>query len=188
MKLKTHNLFSIGVLTAIGSLFINPADSLISAGILSITGNTIIDSFGHKMKVIRLPNNKKIKKPIRTYKTHSSLRALIYGFLPAIALFFLAVYLIHMTSIPYRFYKFIPRYAPYWVLLQGLFVGELHLLMDIITEGGIFVKKDGKFGRFALAHIKYDDIFWNTLFQIVGIAFIILTFYHFGGFHGFNYR
>jgi len=179
MKTKTHNLFNIGILTAIGSLFVNPIASLISAGILSMTGNAIIDDFGHKK------NNYGIE--VRTYKTHSILRATIYGFLPAVILFFIVIHLNY-------FDKFIPldrfiSHKPYWILIQGLFVGGLHLLMDVITEGGIFVKKRGRFQRFAIAHIKYNNVFWNTFFQIVGIAILILTFYvNKGAFYGFNYR
>jgi len=167
MKTKTHNLFNIGILTAIGSLFVNPIASLISAGILSMTGNTIIDDFGHKK------NNYGIE--VRTYKTHSILRATIYGSLPAVALFFIAIYLNYSD-------KFIPldrflHHKPYWILIQGLFVGGLHLLMDVITEGGIFIKKNGRFQRYALAHIKYNNVFWNTFFQMTGIAILFLTFY-----------
>ena len=198
MKTKTHNLFSIGVLTAIGYLFTTPVASFISAGILSIIGNTVIDTFGHKKKKVYLPEdnknhsrlfsfgrkNKKKKEvviPVRTYKTHSLLRATIWGLLPAI---FLTVAMLHLPR-----NKFLPSGFQYWISIQGLFVGPLHLLLDMPTEGGIFVKKNGRFQRFALAHIKYDDLFWNTVFQLIGIAFVILTFYKFnGGFHGFNYR
>ena len=172
MKLKTHNLFNIGILTIIGSLFVNPVASLISAGILSITGNTIIDTFGHR--------NNGYGKPIRTYKTHSLLRSIIWGGCPAIVLFFV------LPHLPKN--KFIPEGIPYWILIQGIFVGPLHLAMDIITEGGIFIKKNGRFQRYALAHIKYDDIFWNSFYQLIGIAIIILIFYRSGGFYGFNYR
>ena len=198
MKTKTHNLFSIGVLTAIGYLFTTPVASFISAGILSIIGNTVIDTLGHKKKKVYLPEdnknhsglfsfarkNKKKKEvviPVRTYKTHSLLRATIWGLLPAI---FLTLAMLHLPR-----NRFLPGGFQYWILIQGLFVGPLHLLLDMPTEEGIFVKDKGRFKRFALAHIKYDDLFWNTVFQLVGLAFVILTFYKFtGGFHGFNYR
>ena len=200
MKTKTHNLFNIGVLTAIGYLFTTPASSFISAGILSIIGNTLIDSLGHKKKKVYLPaydnknrsglfnfgrknkQNKEVVIPVRTYKTHSLLRGTIWGLLPAIVLSFAVPYL------PKDKYIILNGF-PYWILIQGIFVGPLHLFLDLPTEEGIFVKKNGRFNRFALAHIKYNDLFWNTVFQLIGIAFVILTFYKFtGGFHGFNYR
>ncbi|MHB8231949.1 MAG: DUF1286 domain-containing protein [bacterium] len=166
MKLKTHNLFNIGILTAIGSLFVNPVLSLISAGILSVTGDTIIDFFGHE-------NNYGV--PVRTYKTHSPLRGFIWGALPAALLFFA------LPHLPKDKFNFIPEGVPYWILLQGLFVGPLHLSMDVITEGGIFIKKNGRFQRYAIAHINYSSFFWNGLFQLSGIAIILITFYKAGG-------
>ena len=171
MKLKTHNLFSAGILTAIGIIFTSPVNAVISASIMSVSGNTIIDSFGHRI------NGKGI--PVRTYKTHSLLRSVIYGFMPALIMFAAAkeLYQSGIRQIPSNLY---------WILIQGLFVGPLHLCMDVITEGGIFIKKNGRFQRFAVAHLAYNNPAWNLFFQIAGVAVIALIFYKTGNITRFS--
>jgi len=161
MKLKTHDIFSAGVLTAIGLILTSPLNSFITACILSFVGNGIIDKFGHKRNAMGIP--------VRTYKTHSFLRSIIYGGIPAIILFFAAKYLYSkgMTYLPVNLN---------WLLLQGLFVGPLHLAIDVITEGGIFIKKRGRFQRFALAHIPYDSFLWNSFFKVIGLLILFVIF------------
>jgi hypothetical protein len=168
MKLKTHDIFSAGVLTALGLILTNPVNSLTTACILSFVGNGAIDKFGHKKNGAGIP--------IRTYKTHSFIRSVIYGFLPALFVFLAAkyLYLNGFVNLPANID---------WILLQGIFIGPLHLAIDIITEDGIFVKKNGRFQRFALAHIKYDSFLWNSVFKIVGLFIIFFIFR--GFFRGF---
>ena len=168
MKAKTHNVFSISVLTAVGSFFINPIASLISAGILAVACNTIIDDFGHRTN--------KYGIPVRTYRTHSFLRGTIYGLLPAVVMFSVISYLFIISYLPKN--EFLASRFPYWILLQGLLAGPLHLLLDSPMEGGIFIKQNGRFQRYALAHLRYNDMFWNGFFQLAGVVMLILTFYH----------
>jgi hypothetical protein len=172
LKLKTHNSFSIAILTICGVFFTTPLISLISAAIISIIGNQIIDTLGHTKNYRGIP--------VRTYKTHSLLRSILYGSIPAVLLF-IVVKALHISYLPA---------IPYFILIQGIFLGPTHLAMDIITEGGIFVKKNGRFQRYAISHIRYNDMFWNLFYQVIGIALIILVFYqsgyfsHTGGFNG----
>ena len=173
MKLKTHNIFTIGILTAIGSLFTNPVTSLISASILSLTINQIIDSLGHKINARGYH--------ARTPLTHTIVRSVLWGLIPTVVLFLLFGSFDKLPELHLN------GSQPYWILLQGIFAGPLHMCLDMITEGGIFKRKDGRFVRFAVAHIAYDDLFWNVFFQLIGFVFVFLLFYSrglLGGYHG----
>ena len=189
MKLKTHNIFTIGILTAIGSFFTNPITSLISASLLSLIANQIIDTFGHKRvyknKILGLSlkriNRRKRKNNndddsylVRTPLTHTLIRSIFWGMIPAVILFLLFGSLDKLPALHLN------GYQPYWILLQGIFAGPLHMCLDMITEDGIFRHKNNKFVRFAVAHIAYDDLFWNVFFQLVGLGFVFLIFYSHG--------
>ena len=186
MKLKTHNIFTTGILTVIGSFFTNPLTSLISASLLSLMVNQIIDTLGHKRvyksKISGLPlkriGGRKRKKDnddgsylVRTPLTHTITRSVFWGLIPAVILFLLFGSLDKLPALHLN------GYQPYWILLQGIFAGPLHMCLDIITEGGIFRRKNNKFVRFAVAHIAYDDLFWNVFFQFAGLGFVFLIFY-----------
>ncbi len=172
MKLKTHNIFTIGILTALGSIFTNPIASLISASLLSLIANQIIDTLGHKTNAQGYP--------VRTPLTHTITRSVFWGLIPAVILFLLFGSLDKLPALHLN------GEQPYWILLQGIFAGPLHMVLDAITEGGIFVKTKGRFKRYALAHIKYNNLFWNMFFQLLGIGLIFFVFY-LHGFHGGHY-
>ncbi len=163
MKLKTHNIFTIGILTAVGSFFTNPVASLISADILSLTANQIIDSLGHKANAQGYL--------VRTPFTHTIVRSVLWSLIPAVVLFLL---LGSLGKLPVLHLN---GHQPYWILLQGILAGPLHMCLDMITEGGIFRRKNGRFQRFAVAHIKYNNIFWNIFFQLIGIGLVFLIFF-----------
>lgn len=170
MKMKTHNIFNIGVLTYAGSFFIIPLYSLISAMLISFPANGIIDKYGHENKEIETVRRfgpfrikKKIVIPVRTNKMHSPLRALFWGFIPA-AVLFMAVYYLR------NYYAFL--LIPYFILIQGLLSGELHLLLDLPTEGGIFINKK----RFSMGHFAYNNPLLNFSAVIVGLILIYVSF------------
>ena len=170
MMTKTHNIFNIGVLTYIGAFFTVPLYSLISAVLISFPLNTIIDKYGHENKEIEIKKKfgpfsfkKKLIKPVRTYLTHSPATAFIIGLIPALVLFFGALY--------FRSYLAL-LFVPYFILIQGLLAGELHLLLDLPTEGGIFINKK----RFALGHFAYNNPLLNSLGVILGLCLIYISF------------
>ena len=157
MKTTTHNFFNIGVLTFAGSLLTFPLYSLISAILITSPANRIIDKYGHETNGFGMP--------VRTYRTHSPVRALFWGFIPALVLF-IAVYYLEKT-----YYLFIG--VPYFILLQGLLSGELHLLLDLPTEGGIFINKK----RVALGHFTYNNPLVNLVAAAAGFLLIYFSFY-----------
>ena len=170
MKTETHNFFNIGVLTLAGTLFTHPNYSLISAILITSPANRIIDNYGHKNKEVEIERRfgpfrikKKIVIPVRTNEMHSPLRALFWGFIPALVLF-IAVYCLR------NYFAFL--FIPYFILIQGLLSGELHLLLDLPTEGGIFINKK----RFSFGHFAYDNPLLNFTGVIIGLLLIYVSF------------
>ena len=164
MKIKTHNVFTIGILTALGSFFTTFVFSFLFASFLAIISNQLIDTLGHEKN--------KDGYPVRTPLTHTLFHSMLWGSIPAlIALLFFHILLIHTPV----FKNINTRNIPILIFLQGFLSGPLHLALDYITEGGVFVKKNGKYVRTALAHIKYDDPVWNILFQFIGVLFVAAT-------------
>ena len=156
MKIKTHNFFNIGVLTLFGTFFTVPLYSFISAILITSPANRIIDKYGHEKNGFGMP--------VRTYRTHSPVRALFWGFIPALLLFTLVYY------IKKGYEPIFP--TPYFILMQGLLSGELHLLLDLPTEGGIFINKK----RVALGHFAYNNPLINLTGVLAGFLLIYLAF------------
>ena len=164
MKIKTHNIFTIGILTAVGAFLTMPVFSFLFASFITIISNQLIDTLGHEKN--------KDGYPVRTPLTHTLFRSILWGLIPAlIALLFFHILLKH-TQI---FKNINAINVSILIFLQGILSGPLHLALDYITEGGVFVKKNGKYVRTALAHIKYNDPVWNILFQFLGVLFVAAT-------------
>lgn len=151
MKTKTHNFFNIGVLTLFGTFFTTPLFSFISAMLISSPANNIIDKYGHEKNEFDIP--------VRTYRTHSPIRALFWGFIPALVLFIAVYYLFKIGT-------------PYFILIQGLLSGELHLFLDLPTEDGIFINKK----KVALGHFAYNNPLINLAGILVGLFLIYISF------------
>ena len=157
MLLKTHDIFTAGVLSLVGSLFIkNPAFDISVAIVLSLVGNHVIDIYGHETGKDGIPE--------RTYHTHSKLRATIYGFIPAVIVYVFFQHLRHINgnNLP------VPQSLTF-ILIQGLLVGPSHLFLDSLTEGGVFVKRNGSWQRQSIANFKYDNLFVNLTASLTGI-------------------
>ena len=157
MKTHTHNIFTTGILALTGALFIAPVYSFISASVISVISNNIIDKYGHETNGFGMRE--------RTYRTHSPLRALFWGLLPALVLIVVVQYLRN------SFIFSVPAYF-YCITAQGFLAGELHLLLDLPTEGGIFINKK----RVALGHFAYNNPLLNLACVSAGFLLIYLAF------------
>ena len=142
-------VFSMGALALANSLALRDViASLVIAGVVSALGNAVIDALGHERGF-----------PRRTPLTHTVPRSILWGSasaIPAIAMALL----------------YYPPAAGAAAIMDGLLVGPSHMLLDLVTEGGIYVKKRGKWRRVALAHIKYDDPLANGAAALAGIAML----------------
>lgn len=156
MKLQTHYIFSMGLLTLLGTLLTRDFGfSLFFSSITAVLGNAIIDKAGHEIRggFIR-----------RTPLTHTLPRSAVWGSLPAIGLSVLSYYLYgHLSSEVLTLVLISP--------LNGL----SHMFLDAFTEKGIYIKRNGKWERFALAHFSYDNPAVNGLMIVVGIMMIFLA-------------
>jgi hypothetical protein len=160
MKLKTHEIFSFGILGSVGIILGGGLISLIPAIIISYVVNNIIDKYGHYTDwagVIR-----------RSYKTHSILRATLIGLVFSVIVFILFYFV---------FQKFL-----LYILIQGLIVGITHLILDIWTPAGIVYKPIKNWGlaknkgwvKIRLGKVKNNDYLVNKIISLVGIIMIIV--------------
>ena len=160
MKLKTHYLFSTGLLTLVNTMAVhNVYVSLVLAGLVSVLGNTLIDRLGHEMV---WAGGEYI--PRRTPLTHTLPRSVLWGLLSALPVIALAYY-------AYPHYYFTKDALV--LAIDGLLVGPSHMLLDVFTEKGIYVKRDGRWRRFALAHLRYDDPAANGLASAAGVLLLL---------------
>jgi len=152
MKLRTHYVFSLGLLFLVDSLIVGSSlYLLILTGIISVVANNIIDFLGHETKG---------KYIARTPRSHTLPRSIGWGLLVTI-------------PIGITFYYLYPDYyLVVTIVLDGVIVGLSHMLLDIFTERGIYHKVNGKWKRIALAHFSYNNPFVNGLAILVGILML----------------
>ena len=104
--------------------------------------------------------------PVRTPLTHTLPRSVLWGWLPSLIL------------IPLNSYEVII------ISLIALLNGPSHMLLDVFTERGIYVKRNGKWRRVALAHFSYDNPAVNGLAILLGILMLFAALY----LHNYQYN
>jgi len=156
MKLRTHYIFSLGLLYLIDSLVLNGLYSIVLAGTISVIANNVIDSLGHEMRG---------KYISRSPRTHTFYRSILWGLSVSLPLFVL-------------YYVFPSFHFALSLVLDGSLVGPSHMILDIFTERGIYHKVNGKWSRIAFAHFSYDNPFANGLAILLGVL-MLLTAIHY---------
>jgi hypothetical protein len=73
-----------------------------------------------------------------------------------------------------------------FLTLVSLLNGPSHMLLDVFTERGIYVKRNGKWRRVALAHFSYDNPAVNGLAILFGILMLLAALY-LHNYHYYNY-
>jgi hypothetical protein len=159
MRLATHYIFTIGLLALAARPILPITGALLAAAWLGLTTNWVIDRAGHEMR-----NG----IPKRKAGTHSLPGAIavgaVFGVVPVILMEFLGP---SSAGIP------LPT-VPLLALLMaalGALAGLSHLLLDALTEGGIYYH--GR--RWALAHWRYNNAGANALFALIGILMLGAT-------------
>ncbi|ADX84878.1 DUF1286 domain-containing protein [Saccharolobus islandicus] len=182
MKLRTHYIFSTGLLTFLDSVLFHEYFyyALILSGMVSVIGNSLIDRIGHKEIATRYGYI-----PVRTPLTHTIPRSVVWGIVSIIPVFILL--LIYYYGFSYHEYYFsLSNKVLMLILLNGVVVGPSHLLLDVFTERGIYVKKYGRWKRFALAHFRYDNPLANGLAILLGVIMLLAALY-LHNYHYYNY-
>ena len=162
MKLHTHYVFSAGLLSLIGvitghSFFA----SAFVGGVISVFGNSLIDGIGHE--VVNTRHGEIIR---RTPLTHTVPRSVFWGLVATAPLVAIAYFLVSHSLFPSVLEL---------LLVDGAIVGLSHLALDVFTEKGIYVKRDGRWVRFALAHFRYNDPFANGVAMLVGAVMLYVA-------------
>ncbi|MFP3138430.1 MAG: DUF1286 domain-containing protein [Nitrososphaeria archaeon] len=159
MMRVTHVVFTFGLIAlAAAWLGLGIAAALLAALWLAAIVNYIIDAAGHETR-----NGRRR----RTAATHSLTGATavgaVAGFAPtlavllaapgAVGVYYGSLLLLEMTAL-------------------GAAAGLSHLLLDALTEGGIYYRGH----RWALAHWHYDNGAANGLFALLGILMFAAAF------------
>ncbi|MUN29576.1 DUF1286 domain-containing protein [Sulfuracidifex metallicus] len=62
-----------------------------------------------------------------------------------------------LPSIPFLLLGYFLGYYLWWLAVASVLVGPSHMFLDMFTEAGVYVKKGGKWRRYALAHFRYNN-------------------------------
>ncbi|AWS00704.1 DUF1286 domain-containing protein [Metallosphaera hakonensis] len=146
MKLVTHYVFTTGILTIMATPFLGFYSGLIFSFIISWVSNTLIDRLGHETRGGYIR---------RTPRTHTLFRSIPWGLIPAVPIAILG------GDLP--------------IMVLGVIAGPSHMLLDVFTERGIYVKRCGKWKRLALAHFSYNNPLVNGIAIVIGALLLYLA-------------
>jgi membrane-bound metal-dependent hydrolase YbcI (DUF457 family) len=152
MMRVTHVVFTFGLIALAAEwLGLGIAAALLAAVWLAAAVNYIIDAVGHETR-----NGRRR----RTAATHSLTGATAVG-----AAAGLAPTLAILLAAPGAVSVYYGQLLLLEMTALGALAGLSHLLLDALTEGGIYYR--GR--RWALAHWRYDNGAANGLFALLGI-------------------
>ncbi|MEW9492607.1 MAG: DUF1286 domain-containing protein [Candidatus Aramenus sulfurataquae] len=166
MQLRTHYVFTLGLLILADSFLLrNFILSLSLSLVVSVLANSLIDGLGHRE--LHTPKGDIIT---RTPLTHTFPRSVVWGIISSLPLV-ASIYYFNTLQYEPSAFKLIAL-----SLVDGAIAGPSHLVLDVFTEKGVFVKRGGKWRRFALAHFSYSNPFANGVAIAVGLVMIYLAF------------
>jgi Protein of unknown function (DUF1286) len=153
MRIATHDIFSAGLLYA----FLSPPNffgprllAFLVGVVLSFSVNHLIDGLGHRRRDGR---------PVRTPLTHSVLTAPLWGAGAGYAVY-IAVEQAGLGG----------RLGLVGLVVAGVLAAYSHLLLDSVTEGGVFVLTK----RVAIAHFRSRNRVLNGAFVLLGLMMFVL--------------
>jgi hypothetical protein len=156
LKAITHDLFSVGV----GVYLLSRVDGLSNLPYLilivwlALATNEVIDVLGHFTRG---------GTPVRSFWTHSIFTAPVWGIVVAIPSVYLLDRIIGQGVTP----------SQSFVSGLGALLAYSHLLLDAITEGGVYLVRR----RVALAHLRYNNPIINGAFAALGLLLVFTTFF-----------
>ncbi|AAT42682.1 DUF1286 domain-containing protein [Picrophilus oshimae] len=158
MKLTSHYVFTAGILTFINAHFMPFFRAFSLSVIISFISNFIIDSLGHS-------HSKNNKINARTPLTHTFERSMAWGSFSSFIIMALAILNSNINK------QFLIM-----CIVSGIISGPSHMLLDLFTEKGIYIKKNKKWVRFAVMHLRYNNKTANAIAIITGIIMIIISY------------
>jgi hypothetical protein len=155
LKAVTHLAFSVGVGVFLVCRIEGPTLLYLAlTAWLAFATNEAIDMLGHFSRG---------GTPVRSFWTHSVFTAPLWGILVALA----TVYFLD------RVIGFgMPALQALLLYALSVIIAYSHLLLDALTEGGIFLGKR----RVALAHFRYNNPIVNGAFAALGVLLVIAAF------------
>ncbi len=131
MKLRTHYIFSTGLLSLLDSVLFHEYFyyTLILSGIVSVIGNFLIDRIGHKEIVTRYGYI-----PVRTPLTHTIPRSVIWGIVSIVPVLILLLIYYYGFSYHEYYFSLLNNKVILLTLLNGLVVGPSHMLLDVLPK------------------------------------------------------
>lgn len=152
MKAVTHDLFSVGLLLYVVTLLgVATITTVAYVVVVAALTNALVDGIGH---------SKRDGIPKRGWVTHSVVTAPVWG----------AVACLLVLAVPYAVGLVSLGPVVAFLALLGALAGWSHLLLDSLTEGGVFGLG---LRRLALAHYRYDNTPLNLCFGCLGVALIL---------------
>ena len=149
MKSLTHHVFSVGLMLFVLSRFGPTAVVFAPAAVVgAVLTNIVIDEVGHSRREGALR---------RSWATHSVLTAPLWGGV-------VWVLVLLVPALPAG--VALPSVLLVHFALLGAVSGSSHLLLDSLTEGGVF---GVGFQRRAVAHFQYDNPLLNFGFCALGV-------------------
>jgi energy-converting hydrogenase Eha subunit A len=152
LKAVTHDIFSLGVGLYFVISLMRPTPILLLLTVwLAVAINELIDLLGHVTRGDR---------PVRSFWTHSIFTVPVWGISCALV----SAYLLGRVT-----GNEIGSSEAVYVTLLGTVIAYSHLLLDALTEGGVFLWRR----RIALAHLRYDNLVLNAVFVGLGALLIL---------------
>lgn len=150
-------VFSMGLIAmAETALRINSAPLIISSSIvISYLVNLAIDALGHERRGAYVA---------RSPRTHTVGRSMIIGLALSIPV---AAFFYYMTPIGFSY--------SFAVALMGPISGLSHMFLDSLTEHGVFIRRGGKWVRFAILRARYNNAVLNGLFTVLGLLMLLYS-------------
>ena len=149
MMSVTHNFFSVGLCLYLASLA--PAftlSHLLLAGWVALSTGFVIDALGHSRRGGR---------SVRSWTTHSVVTAPLWG---------ASIGLVTVLALSVFLHGFQEGPLLGFAALLGVASGYSHLLLDSMTEGGVY----GLRRRVALAHHGNRNPVLNLAFLLLGVV------------------
>jgi len=152
LKAITHLLFSLGVGVFLLCRIDGPPTPLylVLTVWLAFAINEVIDVLGHLTRG---------EVPVRSFWTHSILTAPLWGIAVAITSVYFLDRIIGLGMSPFQ---------ALFVYGLGVVLAYSHLLLDALTEGGVFLSRR----RVALAHMRYNNPILNGIFAALGVLLV----------------
>jgi hypothetical protein len=156
LKALTHNLFSLGVGIYLVYRIAQPPGALYLVLVVwsVFATNAVIDTLGHVNKEGR---------SVRAFWTHSIFVAPLWGIAVTVGSLYVldAITGLEMTAVQAVF-----------VAGLGAVLAYSHLLLDALTEGGVFFTRR----RIALAHLRNNNLILNSAFAGLGVVLLLAAF------------